>query len=169
MSARQHAPGANRGSQSLPLGPIACPEKAAAGRIPLYGRVLLAVLSLGMFSALGLACYLQPDPYGTGIGTHEQLGLPPCGFRQLFSVRCPSCGMTTSWAYLMHGRPLAALRSNSGGVVLCVMALLAAPWMLISALRGRWVIAIPSDAWLVLGLGTFVVVTITDWLVRLLW
>ena len=39
------------------------------------------------------------EPSATGIGTHEQLGLPPCLFFKLTGVPCPSCGLTTSFAH----------------------------------------------------------------------
>ncbi len=138
-------------------------------RVPGYARWLLLFFGLGLFVLLGTAAWLKPDPYGLGLGTHEQLGLPPCGFREYFGIRCPSCGMTTSWSYLVRGRVLSALASNTGGTLLGVLALLAAPWMVISALRGKWFLGIPSEPLVLSALGAFVVVTLADWLVRLLW
>ena len=77
--------------------------------------------------------------------------------------------MTTSWSYLVRGQVLSALASNTGGTLLGVLALLAAPWMVISALRGKWFLGIPSEPLVLSALGAFVVVTLADWLVRLLW
>jgi hypothetical protein len=60
-----------------------------------YGAVLvLAAVTLG------LSRYLQPST--RGVGTHEQLGLPPCTFLQLTGIPCPSCGLTTSFAHAAH-------------------------------------------------------------------
>ena len=57
---------------------------------------------LTLVSLLAVAGSLQPSP--AGLGTHEQLGLPSCTFRWLFGMRCPSCGMTTSWSHAMRGQ-----------------------------------------------------------------
>ena len=35
------------------------------------------------------------------MGTHQQLGLPPCNFVTLTGYPCPACGMTTSFALLV--------------------------------------------------------------------
>lgn len=56
-------------------------------------------------------------------GTHQQLGLPACTLKSLTGVGCPSCGMTTTFALLMHGELVAAWHTNWAG---CIVALLAA-------------------------------------------
>lgn len=48
-----------------------------------------------------LASILEPNP--SGFGTHRALGLPPCYFLLLTGWICPSCGLTTSFTYLVHG------------------------------------------------------------------
>ncbi len=144
-------------------------EEEFSREVPGPVRGALLVCGLGLSALLVTAAWLKPDPYGLGLGTHEQLGLPPCGFREYFGIRCPSCGMTTSWSYLVRGRVLSALASNTGGTLLGVIALLATPWMLISALRGKWFLGIPSEPWVLATLGAFVVVTLVDWVVRVAW
>ena len=47
-------------------------------------------------SGFALARSIEPDQ--RGYGTHEQVGLPPCTFIRVFNVRCPTCGMMTSFA-----------------------------------------------------------------------
>jgi hypothetical protein len=42
-------------------------------------------------------------PSSNGVGTHEQLGFPACGFLTLTGWPCPSCGLTTSITHLVHG------------------------------------------------------------------
>jgi hypothetical protein len=114
---------------------------------------------------LAVAAWLTPSP--RGMGTHQQLGLPPCTIVYLYRVRCPSCGMTTSWSNLMHGRPVAALRANAGGVLLALAALAMGPWLLASGLAGRW-LGQPLRETLVLAAGLLIVtVTLADWTLRL--
>jgi len=55
-------------------------------------------------------------PKSGGVGTHEELGLPPCGFYLMFHKPCPSCGMTTSFALLMHGKIIQAIKAQPAGV-----------------------------------------------------
>ncbi|MGO8759380.1 MAG: DUF2752 domain-containing protein [Terracidiphilus sp.] len=53
-------------------------------------------------SVLAVASWLQPA--ACGYGTHTQLGLPPCNFLRITHHPCPSCGLTTSfaWAVRLH-------------------------------------------------------------------
>ena len=111
------------------------------------------------------AACLTPNP--RGMGTHRQLGLPSCTFVQWFGVRCPSCGMTTSWAHLVRVHVASAFRANAGGALLAAVAMTCGPWLLISGLRGRWLVGPPREmAMLAVGL-TIVAVTLIDWTLRL--
>lgn len=125
----------------------------------------MALLALALAVPLGLAVWLTPDRSGSG--THEQLGLPPCSFKVLVGVPCPSCGMTTAWAHTLHGEVVGALRSNVGGTLLCLADLVVVPWLLASALAGRWMLMAPRDrpiAWMAI---VFVVITLSDWAFRM--
>jgi hypothetical protein len=77
-------------------------------------HVLYLAAWLGFLSVLLLAAWIRPDP--SGVGTHTELHLPPCTFYVVFHKPCPSCGMTTAFALLLHGRPLDALRAQPAGV-----------------------------------------------------
>lgn len=90
------------------------------GRWRVRGAAFAVALACG--AVLGLAVFLKPDVRGHG--THEQLGLPPCGFMTGSGLPCPTCGMTTSFALLMHGHPLAAVIAQPAGAVLCVAAMI---------------------------------------------
>lgn len=110
---------------------------------------------------LAVAFVLKPDP--RQYGTHQQLGLPPCTIETLFEVRCPSCGMTTSWAWMMNGRPWQSWQANAGGALLAVVSLVAGPWLLASGLAGRW-IGGSINEWIVVSIALAIAtVTLADW------
>ncbi len=74
------------------------------------GAVVAAIL------AVGLSLHLDPDP--RGYGTHEGLGLPPCGMKLLTDIPCPSCGMTTSFAHSARLQAGEAFRAHPVGPIL---------------------------------------------------
>ena len=128
-----------------------------------HQRLLLLAAGGGLLLLLVVAAWLTPDP--RGLGTHQRLGLPPCSFLQLTGWRCPSCGMTTSWSYLVRGQIGSSLRANAGGMLLGLICLVMVPWSLISGLRGRWLVA-PGPAAVLAMMMVLVAVTLVDWLVR---
>ena len=146
------------------------PPPAGIHRLPppalhWLARLALVVAGTGLLTLLAIAAWLTPSPQG--FGTHRQLGLPECSLQQWFGIRCPSCGMTTSWSHLMHGQPLASVRANSGGTLLALVALASGPWLLASGLWGRWVIGRPHE-WAALAIGLAIVATtLIDWTIRL--
>ena len=90
-------------------------------------------MGTGAFVVLVLARVLTPDP--SGLGTHVQLGLPPCLFHALTSVPCPACGLTTSFAHMARLEPIAAARAHPLGVPLFLATLVAVPLSLVGAVR----------------------------------
>jgi hypothetical protein len=106
-------------------------------RQPLGWRIrsLLVVAAAGLAGLLILARTLEPDP--RGFGTHTQLGLRPCAFLTATGRLCPSCGMTTSYAWLARGQIDRSWNANPAG---CLYALLSVPlifWMVSSAIAKR--------------------------------
>ena len=137
----------------------------ASAPLRVWQRALLLLSGIALAVPLGIATQLSPSP--RGMGTHQQLGLPPCSAIQLFGVRCPACGMTTSWTLMVRGRVLEAAQTNSGGAMLAVIAAVAAPWFIVSGIRGRWVFGPPHEmGTITIAIGV-VVVTLVDWIVRL--
>jgi len=129
-------------------------------------RLLAAAGGLGLIAGLVVAGWLEPDPQG--YGTHRQLGLPPCTIVALTGKRCPTCGMTTAWANVVRGRLPAALGANVGGTLLCLIALVLAPSLLLAAVRGYrpwWLPGVEGAAWLLAAVSA---VTLIDWTIRLL-
>ncbi|TWU15751.1 hypothetical protein Poly21_29530 [Allorhodopirellula heiligendammensis] len=126
-------------------------------------RVAAGALALGLVMLLGLARSLVPA--AAGLGTHQQLGLPPCSMRVLLGMRCPACGMTTSWSHWTRGQWWAAAQANAGGLCLAFLALA----VFIAAARVTWTGRLPATrtltalGWAIVATG---VVTVVDWLFR---
>jgi hypothetical protein len=115
---------------------------------------------------LAIAMRLSPNP--AGMGTHQQLGLPPCTSVMWWGVRCPACGMTTSWSHLMHGDVVQSAQANTGGMLLALLSIVLAPWMVVSGVRGRWWFGPLDQQWLFVGMGVVFLVTTVQWVGRLL-
>ena len=127
----------------------------------------LGVFGLGvmLLVVLIVAFWLQPNP--AGLGTHTQLGLPGCTMVTLLGIRCPGCGMTTSWAYTLKGDLTSAIRVNVGGVLLCFLAMATFPFLMWTGIRGRpfetrWFTQIAVTVLLIA-----IFISIVEWLIRL--
>lgn len=133
-------------------------------RLSLVGRLIVAGAGLGVLVLLLTASRLVPDP--RGFGTHEQLGLTPCSFYRWTGRECPTCGATTAWACVLRGEWSAALRANLAGTLLCLIAIVSVPWLLLSASRGRWLIARPTIRVLLVAGSGLIVLAVLDWAQR---
>src|SRR5579859_2671290 len=71
------------------------------------------------------------------MGTHRQLGLPPCTFLWVTGFPCPFCGMTTSWTHAAHGELWSALQVQPMGLFLFSLAVALCLMNLTRALLGR--------------------------------
>lgn len=71
---------------------------------------------------LGLAVWLTPSE--RGLGTHTQLGLIGCSWPTTLGIPCPTCGMTTAFAWMVRGRLLAAFAAQPAGAALCLVVML---------------------------------------------
>ncbi|WP_168164463.1 DUF2752 domain-containing protein [Pirellula sp. SH-Sr6A] len=128
-------------------------------------RCAYGLMSCGLFALLTIAAQLSPAT--EGLGTHRQLGLPGCTWMEVWGVRCPSCGMTTSWSLAMRGDWVAAARANPAGLLLFFQAWITAFYWAWASVRGtsyrsRW-FAMGSVGLMVVAL----VVAIADWLWKL--
>ncbi len=151
-------------SYSPPPATVAA-QTPRAWRLPWPQRLVMTLAGAVLIALLITASRLTPSP--RGMGTHQRLGLPPCTLVQWYGLRCPSCGMTTSWAHMTRGHVLASLRANSGGALLALASIAVGPWLLASGALGRWVVAPPHE-WTALGIGVAIIaVTLVDWALRL--
>ncbi len=110
-------------------------ERVGPPRLGPRSRLVLALLALGLIVVLGIAARLRPDP--RGYGTHSQLGLGPCAFRELSGQPCPACGMTTAFSWAVRGRMVPGWRANPAGVVIASTCFFLVPWMVFASVSGR--------------------------------
>ncbi|MBX3462082.1 MAG: DUF2752 domain-containing protein [Planctomycetes bacterium] len=105
-----------RAPLTIPLadGPVAAWADRCAAAVVVGGVAAVTLVLRGV----------QPD--GRGFGTHEQLGLEPCGWPLAYGIPCPTCGVTTAACHLVHGNLLAAFATQPFGATLMLTALLAA-------------------------------------------
>jgi len=105
--------------------------------------------ALGILAVLILAAILTPDE--RGVGTHQQLGLPPCMTETVLGIPCPFCGMTTSFSHMAHGQVSQAITVQPAGALGFVLSAALALGLLAAVATGRaptiW-IAVRRSPWL---------------------
>lgn len=89
-------------------------------RLRAGARVLAGAVAVGALLVLCLAAWVTPSP--SGVGTHLQLGLTPCGFLDRTGLPCGTCGMTTSFAHFVRGDVLASVSAQPLGFGLALAA-----------------------------------------------
>jgi Protein of unknown function (DUF2752) len=87
------------------------------------GYLIFVLISV---SSLVTARLLRPS--SRGVGTHEQLGLPPCPFLYLTGIPCPSCGLTTSFAYAARLEFVSSLITQPFGFIVFILTICAIPF-----------------------------------------
>lgn len=93
------------------------PAAKVASRGDLIAWFVLGILPTIVIT---LATQLTPDP--SGHGTHQQLGLPPCGFIYVTGYPCPGCGLTTAFSHMVRLDVFGAARSNPFGILLFLVS-----------------------------------------------
>ncbi|MDO8629024.1 MAG: DUF2752 domain-containing protein [Phycisphaerales bacterium] len=103
-----------------PLGPIVILVPMENGP---RARGAAFVVLTACVVVLAVAARLTPDP--AGFGTHRQLGSTPCLMPVLTGYPCPTCGMTTAFAYAVRGRLGAAFHAQPAGLLIALSVALA--------------------------------------------
>jgi Protein of unknown function (DUF2752) len=109
-------------------------------------RIRYLIVAGSSIALLLIARLLRPSV--DGVGTHRQLGLPPCAFLHFTSVPCPSCGLTTSVAHAARLHFYESVITQPFGLVVFISAVLGiplsiyfiyrrVPWSNLNRLRGR--------------------------------
>lgn len=110
-------------------------EPSESARLRAATRLGMAVLAVGITVVFAVARWLEPEP--SGLGTHRQLGLPECPFIRTIGKPCPSCGMTTAFAWFVRGRLDRSIRANPAGAWLAASCVALVPWLVIGAFLGK--------------------------------
>jgi hypothetical protein len=104
---------------------------------PAAARGVAALLAAGCIAVLAVAVSL--DPRGRLYGTHSDLvGMGPCGMLVMTGLPCPTCGMTTSFAYFVRGQWLMSMYAQPMGFALALGTAVTLLTSLTVLVRGRW-------------------------------
>lgn len=132
-------------SEQAPVGSSNRPPLLAApprNRAASGSRVAAGFLFTVCMAVIGVSLWLKPDP--SGFGTHRQLGLmvsqhelPPCTSKTVFGLPCPTCGMTTAFAYTFRGQFWSAAKAQPAGLMLALCLLAGAVLSAMTAVTGR--------------------------------
>ncbi|MBL8798284.1 MAG: DUF2752 domain-containing protein [Planctomycetia bacterium] len=134
-------------------------------------RGTLLGMALGFTIVFGIALRLNPyreDGSALRGETHRQLGLPPCTFKVMAGLPCPSCGMTTSFSLLVRGDLWNSLRANAVGTMLALGGLAFVPWSLASVVCKRPLLITSMEKALIVVVLAFLVLMLLRWSVVLL-
>lgn len=76
-------------------------------------------------------------PDARGHGTHEQLGMEPCGWPLVYGVPCPTCGCTTAASQLVHGDIVGAFVTQPFGAAVAMLGVALGVHAIACLCRGR--------------------------------
>lgn len=105
------------------------------GSSPALVRTWSAAVLLACLTVLGIAWTLKPD--ARGYGTHEQLGLARCASLTMTGLPCPTCGMTTAYAFAVRGQLVQSIQAQAAGFVLAIATAVAAGVGLFTTFSGK--------------------------------
>jgi Protein of unknown function (DUF2752) len=103
----------------------------------MYGRAdKSAAMGMLAFACAILAIAAWLKPAAIGYGTHMQLGLPPCNFLRLTHLPCPTCGMTTCFAWAIRLQFRKAFLANPFGILVFLGTVSLIPTAMVLLWRG---------------------------------
>ncbi len=95
------------------------PRRLPTAKASTQDRLIAAGVAIVCLAVIAVACWLTPA--AQGFGTHRQLGLAPCGWAVTFGKPCLTCGMTTSFTLMAHGRVLDSFLAQPAGALLSML------------------------------------------------
>jgi hypothetical protein len=138
----------------------------------LWVRGALLCVAAFLTVIFGIAIYLNPyytDESGRVVArrdsTHTGLGLPKCTFYQQTGIKCPSCGMTSSFALLIRGDVWHSVQANFAGTILATFCLLLIPWSLVSLWRQKLLFVRSFEMVMTICVGAFMALMLLRWAV----
>lgn len=99
--------------------PIIYTPNVQRASVPWTGRLTAVLVAGTMFAVLAIAVSLKPSP--SGVGSHQALGFQGCDFLTRTGLPCPSCGMTTSFAWFVRGNWIASFYVQPMGFLLAII------------------------------------------------
>lgn len=108
---------------------------------PVFGRLYALAMLLVIVAGVSLAARINPA--GRLHGAHQQLGMPPCGMLLATGYPCPTCGMTTAFAYTLRGQWIMATRAQIAGFVIALAALVCGLAAAVCTVTGKY----PAPNW----------------------
>ena len=89
-------------------------------RLTPLGRMIALSVAIACLAVLVTAVALEPSR--AGVATHIALGFADCQFLTTSGIPCPSCGMTTSFAWFVRGNLPASFYVQPMGTLLAAAA-----------------------------------------------
>jgi hypothetical protein len=108
-------------------------------------KLITALVLAGAAAMLIVGASLTPS--AEGVGTHEELGFPPCGFLATYQMPCATCGMTTAVSHAAHGHLLMAITTQPAGAAIAVLAMMAVILCTASLLGGFSLAPLGAAIW----------------------
>jgi hypothetical protein len=134
-------------------------------------RGALLHLAIGLIAVFAVAIWIKPYDKNGEIRTtyEEELRLPPCTFKYVTGQPCPSCGMTHSFVFLVHGEILESLRWNAVGTLLALLCVVLIPWCLASVYFQRPLFVLTIERPLTWVIVVFMTLVLVRWVIVLGW
>ena len=129
-------------------------------------RTIPVIVLTAAIMILGTTLWLDANP--AGLGTHQQLGLPPCGFLASTRLPCATCGMTTAFVHAAHGRLLTSLLTQPAGMVFAIFTAMCAIISLWALTVGAPLEPVLRWLWRPITVWLLAVLVISSWVYKVL-